>query len=126
VCRVPSETFDLPGYTSGGATHRGRDTPIWHPASRRASAIIERLHRDGSAGREPCADSTGCCRAGRGTSASSVTELSRVGSLHDRRLRRWFVHKHKVGSQGYTRFPDAYSTLAWALWRLGPLTLTRP
>ncbi|MFZ1098207.1 MAG: hypothetical protein WAN26_02240, partial [Steroidobacteraceae bacterium] len=43
-----------------------------------------------------------------------------------RRLRRWLCHKHKVGSQGYTRFPDAYFYTRLGLVRLRLLTQTRP
>jgi len=136
VCRVPSETFDFLGYTFGRcySPRTGHAYLGTRPSRKSIGRIIERLHAETDR------------RTGLLDTALIVQRLNRLlrgwagyfclGPVSNsyraldrytiRRLRRWLCHKHKVGSHGYTRFPDAYFYARLGLVRLGPLTQTRP
>jgi len=49
-----------------------------------------------------------------------------IDSYAIRRLRRWLCKKHKVGGNGYTRYPDAYLAETLGLVRLPRLTHSFP
>jgi len=136
VCCVPDETFDFLGYTFGryysprtGYVYLGS-----RPSKKSLRRVIERLRAETA------------LRTGLLDTALIVQRINRLlrgwaeyfclGPVSNsyraidrytlRRLRRWLCNKHKVGSHGYTRFPDGYFYTQLGLVRLGPLTHTRP
>ena len=136
VCRVPDETFDFLGYTFGRcySPKTGRAYLGTRPSRKSVHRVIERLRAETA------------LRTGLLDTALIVQRLNRL--LHGwagyfclgpvsksyraldrytiRRLRRWLCDKHKVGSHGYTRFPDAYFYTCLGLVRLKPFTEARP
>jgi RNA-directed DNA polymerase len=115
VCRVPSETFDFLGYTFGRcySPKTGRAYLGTRPSRKSIHRVLERLHAETD------------LRTGLLDTALIVQRLNQLlqgwagyfclGPVSKsyraldrytiRRLRRWLCHKHKVGSQGYTRLP---------------------
>src|SRR3984885_12178765 len=136
VCRVPNETFDFLGYTFGRcySPKTGRAYLGTRPSRKSIRRVIERLHAETDQ------------RTGLLDTALVVQRLNRLlqgwagyfclGPVSNsyraldrytiRRLRRWLCHKHKVGSHGFTRFPDEYFYAQLGLVRLGPHTETLP
>jgi len=136
VCRVPDETFDFLGYTFGRcySPRTGRPYLGTRPSKKSLRRVIERLHAETDR------------RTGLLDTALVVQRINRLlqgwagyfclgpvskgyralDRYTTRRLRRWLCHKHKVGSHGYTRFPDAYFYTRLGLVCLRPLTQTRP
>jgi RNA-directed DNA polymerase len=136
VCRVPNETFDFLGYTFGRcySPKTGRAYLGTRPSRKSIRRVIERLHAETDR------------RTGLLDTALIVQRLNRLlqgwagyfclGPVSKsyraldrykiRRLRRWLCHKHKVGSHGFTRFPDAYFYASLGLVRLAPRTQTLP
>ena len=49
-----------------------------------------------------------------------------IDAYTTQRLRRWLCRKHKVGSSGYTQYPDAYLTQTLGLVRLPQFTHSLP
>jgi len=136
VCRVPQETFDFLGYTFGRcySPRTGYAYLGTRPSRKSIRRVIERLHAETDR-RTGLLDTAVIVKrinqllqgwAGYfclGPVSKSYRALDRYTT---RRLRRWLCHKHKVGSHGYTRFPDAYFYTRLGLVCLGPLTQTRP
>jgi RNA-directed DNA polymerase len=136
VCRVPQDTFDFLGYTFGRyySPKTGHAYLGTRPSRKSIRRVIERLHAQTDV-RTGLLDTTLVVQrinwllrgwAGYfclGPVSKSYRALDRYTI---RRLRRWLCRKHKVGSHGYTRFPDGYFYTRLGLVRLAPLTKTRP
>lgn len=136
VCHVPEETFDFLGYTFGrcysprtGCAYLGT-----RPSKKSIRRVIGRLHAETdrrTSLRDPAEIVQRINRLLQGWAryfclgqvSKSYRALDRYTT---RRFRRWLCHKHKVGSYGYTRFPDAYFYTRLGLICLRPLTQTRP
>ena len=136
VCRIPAETFDFLGYTFGryyspktGYAYLGT-----RPSRKSIRRVIERLHAETDRRTGLLDTAVIVQRINRllqgwagyfclGPVSKSYRALDRYTI---RRLRRWLCCKHKVGSHGYTRFPDAYFYTRLGLVCLRPLTQTRP
>jgi RNA-directed DNA polymerase len=136
VCRVPGDTFDFLGYTFGRyySPKTGHAYLGTRPSRKSIRRVVERLHAETD------------LRTGLLDTALIVQRINRLlqgwagyfclGPVSKsyraldrytiRRLRRWLCRKHKVGSHGYTRFPDAYFYTRLGLVQLGPLTKSRP
>jgi RNA-directed DNA polymerase len=136
VCRVPNETFDFLGYTFGRcySPKTGRAYLGTRPSRKSIRRVIERVHTETDR------------RTGLLDTAVIVQRLNRLlqgwagyfclGPVSKsyraldrytiRRLRRWLCHKHKVGSHGFTRFPDEYFYARLGLVQLKPRTQTLP
>ena len=136
VCCVPSETFDFLGYTFGRcySPKTGRAFLGTRPSRKSIRRVVERLHaetdlRTGLLDTALIVQRVNWLLQGwagyfcLGPVSKSYRALDRYTI---RRLRRWLCHKHKVGSHGYTRFPDAYFYAHLGLVRLRLLTQTRP
>jgi RNA-directed DNA polymerase len=136
VCRVPQDTFDFLGYTFGRyySPKTGHAYLGTRPSRKSIRRVIERLHAQTDV-RTGLLDTTLIVQrinwllrgwAGYfclGPVSKSYRALDRYTI---RRLRRWLCRKHKVGSHGYTRFPDGYFYTRLGLVQLAPLTKTRP
>jgi RNA-directed DNA polymerase len=138
---VPNETFDFLGDTFGRcySPKTGRAYLGTRPSRRSIRRVIERVHTETDR------------RTGQLDTALIVQRLNRLvrarllqgwagyfclgpvsksyralGHYTIRRLLRWLCHKHKVGSHGFTRFPDEYFYAQPGLVQLGPRTQTLP
>jgi group II intron reverse transcriptase/maturase len=136
VCRVPSERFDFLGYTFGRwySPRTGRAFLGTRPSKRSIRRIVERLHAETDRRTGLLDTAVIVQRINRllrgwagyfclGPVSKSYRALDRYTV---RRLRRWLCAKHKVGSYGYTRFPDTYFYARLGLVCLGPSTKARP
>jgi RNA-directed DNA polymerase len=136
VCRLPTDTFDFLGYTFGRcySPKTGRAYLGTRPSRKSIRRVIERLHAETDRRTGLLDTPLIVQRLNRllqgwagyfclGPVSNSYRALDRYTI---RRLRRWLCHKHKVGSHGFTRFPDEYFYAQLGLVRLGPHTETLP
>jgi RNA-directed DNA polymerase len=136
VCRVPNETFDFLGYTFARcySPKTGRTYLGTRPSRKSIRRVIERLHAETDR-RTGLSDTTLIVQrlnqllrgwAGYFCLGPESKSYRALDHYTIRRLRRWLCQKHKVGSHGYARFPDAYFYARLGLVQLKSLTPTLP
>jgi group II intron reverse transcriptase/maturase len=136
ICRLPEETFDFLGYTIGRcySPQTGRAYVGTRPSKRKVQGLFARISEMTSR-RTLLLDAQVMVvqlnRLLRGWanyfSLGPVGKAYRAVDAHvTSRLRRWLCEKHKVSSDGYTRYSDRYLTERLGLVRLPLLPRNYP
>lgn len=118
VCRLPEETFDFLGYTFGRCylAKTGRAYLGTRPSRKSIQRMTEAIHRQTTRSMQwmDAAEMVQCLNRKLGGWANyfrlgPVTKAYRgLDCYTTRRLRRWLCKRHKVGGDGYSRYPDEY------------------
>jgi RNA-directed DNA polymerase len=136
LCRVPEQHFDFLGYTFGRcySTKTGRAYLGTRPSKASIQRQIESIRKKTDRKRCGLAAETVVEELNEGLRGwANYFKLGPVSKAYraidaytTQRLRRWLCRKHKVGSSGYTQYPDAYLTQTLGLVRLPQFTHSLP
>jgi RNA-directed DNA polymerase len=136
LCRVPEQYFDFLGYTFGRcySTQTGRAYLGTRPSKKSIRSQIESIREKTNRKRCGLAAEVVVKELNEGLRGwANYFKLGPVSKTYrtldtyaTQRLRRWLCRKHKVGSSGYTRYPDAYLTHTLGLVRLPQFTRNLP
>jgi len=118
ICRLPDESFDFLGYTFGRCYSRktGRRYIGQRPSKRKVMGICHRISEWTSARWGLLDEREQVARLNRMMvgwanyycQGPVSTDYRRITQHARQRVRWWLCRKHKVRSQGYSRFPDEY------------------
>jgi RNA-directed DNA polymerase len=136
LCRVPEQHFDFLGYTFGRcySTKTGRAYLGACPSKASIQRQIESIRKKTARKRCGLAAETVVTELNEGLRGwANYFKLGPISKAYraidasaTQRLRRWLCRKHKVGSNGYTRYPDAYLTHTLGLVRRPQFTRNLP
>jgi len=117
ICRIPQESFDFLGYTYGRCyTSKGRVYIGTRPAERKITHVCRTIHELTTlrwSWMEPTAQVRRLNEVLRGWGnyfylGAASKAYRRVMQHTRKRLRQWLCKKHRVRSQRYTRYSDAW------------------